>query len=166
MVKSVFFDIVLRPQRGVNHPVSIHKGELVQREQLLHARLVSRQMLRVAQILLCHQLDGDGDRVDPAPEVVLHDLLSSSGQLVQIQQADRADGLLRIPLRAPAHPDRPGDHQKHQEKASEDDDPGCTLVADFFHCASASSVSCRAAGTVCSRTKRSYSSAGRGREKK
>ena len=56
--------------------------------------------------------------IDLVPEVVRDNLLATASQFIQVQQAHRTDGLLRIPLRAVARPDRSEDHDR-----DDNDDP-------------------------------------------
>ena len=58
VIKSVFVDIGLSAERGIDQPVLVDEGKLLQGEQPLHFSLICLKMLHVAQVFLCHQLEG------------------------------------------------------------------------------------------------------------
>ena len=126
-VKAVFINIALGSGRGINQAIRIHEGKLVQMIEPLHACLIRLQMRLVGEILCRQQINGHADRLNLFPEVILHDLFPASRQLVEIQQAHRTDGFLRIASGTGAHPHRSG-HQNDCEDQTADDRYCCGII--------------------------------------
>ena len=104
IIKVVFSYIVLRSRRGVDQALGIHKSKLIQMIKLLYTRLIRFQMCLIAEILLRHQIDRDAYRLYLILKILLNDLFPSSGKLIQIEQADRANSFFGIFFCVIAHP--------------------------------------------------------------
>ena len=110
----ILVDVHLDPLRGINPAVRIDKCKSLQDKKPLHLRLVCLQVRGIAQVILCHQFKSGMDDVYFILHVFSHDLLTPTGQLIQIQQADRAHGRFRIGFCAASYPDCSEHQDQHQ----------------------------------------------------
>ena len=120
IVETVFVDIRPNAQGGVDQAVVGHKGEFFQAEKALHFGLVGLKMLRVAEILFRHQRQSGLQIGEPPLQVVRHHLFPPSGQLVQIEEADRPDSLFGIALCALPDPQGTKHHNHHNHHDADD----------------------------------------------
>ena len=81
-----------------------------------------------AQIVFIHQPEDDIHIVDVIAEVGRNDLLSTFGELIEIEEADGANGLFGIVADAAADQERSSDENDHESNAADDD-----LAHKFSH---------------------------------
>ena len=104
VVEAVLVDVVLGAKRRVDKPVLVDECELLERVELLHLGLERLQVGHVGQIVGREQADGAAHVGELVFEVGLDDLLAASRKLVEVEHADRPNGVLGCTVDVLAHP--------------------------------------------------------------
>ena len=133
IVNAVFINVALGPGRGIDQAVRIHKSKLVQMIELFYARLICLQMRLVGEVLCGQQVNGHADRLNLISEIILHDLFPASRQLIQIQQAYRTDGILRVASGTGTHPHRSGNQNDRENQTADDRNGCCKILSSITH---------------------------------
>ncbi len=139
IVKSVIADILQCAVRSINQSVCVDERELIHVVELPHLCLILLQGADIRQIIFIQEIDRGLKISDLILQIAFDDLLPASGQLIQIQEADRPDGSFRICSSAPSHPDCAHDQDsKNNDRADNRHVGYITLICltVLFHFAS------------------------------
>ena len=133
IIEVILRDIVFVSGGGIDQPVRIHKGKLVQPQKLFHTGLVRHHVFTVRQVLFGHQRNRRCKCLRLLLKVMFHDLFTAAGKFIKIQITDRTHRRLGILLCALSHPERCHKHYERQDNRTDDSDQRCPIFSDFIH---------------------------------